>query len=148
MRWKVLASSTKTWSWGSWTSKNGVAFLIWLFLITSYLNIDISSKMRLCSIEDLFLLLGLFCSIYAKYTNLFTFFREILKFWNYHVLSFCVYYHCQTRIKNLLKHLSSSFFLNAVNSFHKKIGVLNKRLFVTIDCNMYYCLKVTLEFYY
>ena len=58
LRWKVLSSSTKTCSWGSWTpsikTKDDVAFLTGSFSIANSLNIDISSKMRLCSTVDLF----------------------------------------------------------------------------------------------
>ena len=54
------------------------------------MNINISSKSDYAAPWTYFLLLGLFCSIYRKYTNVFTFFREGLKFWNYNILSFSV----------------------------------------------------------
>ena len=45
-----------------------------------------------------------------------------------------MYYHCQRRVQNLLKHLRWSFLLKAVNSFYKKIHlrfwVLNRPLMV------------------
>ena len=54
------------------------------------MNINISRKSDYAAPWTYFLLLGLFCSIYRKYTNVFTFFREGLKFWNYDILSFSV----------------------------------------------------------
>ena len=98
MRWKVLSSSTKR-LWDCWTSsiktKNGVAFLTGSFLLTNSLNEDISSKKRLCSTFDKSSVVRVVFSIYTKCTNVFTFFREVLKFWNYIILSFCVCYCCQ-----------------------------------------------------
>ena len=102
LRWKVLSSITKAWSWGSWTSsiktKNGVAFLTGSFLITNPLNVDTSSTKRLYTTVDLFSVDRVVVfNINKVYT--FTFFKEVLKFWNYNILSFCMFYYCQRRVQ-------------------------------------------------
>ena len=63
-----------------------------------------------------FCCLGLFCSIYTKYTNVFYFFQgrfEVLKLQNFKHL-------CQRHIQNLLKHLRWSSLLKAVKSLKEK----------------------------
>ena len=121
MQWKVLPSSTKTWSWCSSNpsikAKNNVAFLTGSFLITNSLNIDISSKRDYAALWSYFLLLGLFCSINTKYTNVFYLFEggfEVLKLQYFKLL-------CQRHIQNLLNHLRWSLLLKAVKSSQRKI---------------------------
>ena len=141
-----MASSTKTWSWGSWTpslkTKSDVAFLTRSFLITNSLNIDISSKKRLWSTVELFPVVRVILyNIQKIYKRFYLFYGgfEVLKLEYFKLL-------CERHIQSLLKHLGWSFLLKAVKSFQRKIHVdiwvLNKPLIVTTDCNMYYRWKV------
>ena len=94
MQWKVLSYSTKTWSWCSWTSsikaKNEDTFLTGSFSVINSLNTDISRKRRFCSTADLFSVVRVIFSIYTKYRNIFKFFGEGFKFWNFNIFSICV----------------------------------------------------------
>ena len=145
MQWKVLSSSTKTWSWGSWApsikTTNDASFLTGSFLITNSFNIDISDNNRSCSTVDLF-------SVVQYMQHIQTFLP-----YSWRVLSFKKQYFnlmCHRQLQNLLKHLKWSVLLKSVKSFQKKtldIWVLNKPLLVSSDCNMYYFWKVTLKIY-
>ena len=114
MQWKVLSSSTKAWSWDSWTlsmkTKNDVAFLTGSILITNSLNINISNKNRLCSTVDLFsvvrVILFNIYKIYKRF-HLFEGGFEVLKLQYFKLLS-------QRHIQNLLKHLRWSFLLKSI----------------------------------
>ena len=144
---KVLSSSTKIWSWSSSNpsikTKNDLAFLTWSFLITHSLNIDISSKKRLCSTVDLFSVVRVILFNIYKIHQRFYLCREGLKLWNYNILSFCV-----RSIFRTFSNIWDRAFCWKLLSLLKKrfildIWLLNKPLIVTIDCNMYYCWKVT-----
>ena len=121
MQWKFLSSSTKTWSWGSWTpsikAKNEVAFLTASFLITNSLNIDISSKKRLCRTVDVFSFVRvILLNIYKIYK------RFCLIQGRFEVLKLQYFKHmCQRYIQNLLNYLRWSFLLKVIKSFHRKI---------------------------
>ena len=106
LRWKVLSSSTKTWSRGSWTpstkTKNGVAFFTGSFLITNSLNIQTYlwiylPKRDYAALQTYFLLLALFCSIRTKYTTLSHFPG---RFWSFEITIFQAYicYYCHRHL--------------------------------------------------
>ena len=122
LQWKALSYSTKTWSSCSWTpsikTKKDFAFLARSFLITKSLNIDISSKKRLCSTVDLFSVVRVILfNIYKIYKRFFNFQGgfEVLKLQYFKLL-------CQIQIQSLLKHLRRSFLQRAVEPFLKKIS--------------------------
>ena len=147
LQWNVLSSSTKTWSWSSWTpfikTKNDVAFLTGSFLIMNSLNMDISTKKKLCSTVDLFSVASIILFNIYKIYKRFYYSQgglEVLK------LQYVKHLY-QRHIQNLLKHLRWRPFLKAVKPlkqiFILDIWGLNK----LIDCNMYYGSKVTLKIY-
>ena len=117
MRWKVLSSRTKTWSWGSWNpsvkTKNGIAFLAGSFLMINSLNIDISSKKRLCSTMELFSV------VRVIFFNKYKIYKRYLPF-SGRVWSFKLQY-----FKLLLKHPRWSFLLKVVKSFQRKTHLRN-----------------------
>ena len=136
--------------WGNWTAsiktKNGVAFSTGSFLITNSLNMDVSYKKRLCSTLDIFSVFRVVLFNTYKNRNIFTFSRKVLKFWNYNIWSFSMSSHCQWRIQNLMKH-PGAFCRKPLGLFTKRFIVDIWVRIVTIDCNMYYCEKVTWKVY-
>ena len=90
----------------------------------------------------IFLLLELVCSIYTIYTHMLTFFREILKFWNYNILSFYVCYYCLRHLQILAKHLKWSFLLKEVNYSPSHTWLITLIRFITLKNNwMNPCVK-------
>ena len=71
---------------------------------------------------DLFVLVLVVCLIYTKYTTFLAFFREVLKFSNYNILS-VPYVLPLSEVFSEPTEISEMEFFKAVNSFHKKIDL-------------------------
>ena len=150
-----FSSITKAWPWGSWNpsikTKNGVAFLTGSFLITNPLSVDVFSSKRLCSTVELFSVARVvFFNIYKMY--IFTFFREVLKFWNYNILSFSMFYYCQRRIQNPLNTWGRALYWKPLtlftNRFILDILVLNKsQIIIPLSATIYTFVKILLQWF-
>ena len=139
MQWKALSTSTKTWSWSSWTpsikTKNDAPFLTGWFLITNSLNIDISSKNKLSSSVDLLsIVMVILFNIYKIY-KCFYLFQGEFEVLNYNILGFCV----RGVFRTFSNIWDGAFCWKLFNLLKKRfvldIWVLNKPPIVTNDCN-------------
>ena len=125
LQWKVLSSSTKNWSWCSWTpsvkTKKDFAFLTGSFSIIKSLNHQIypyPSKRDYTVLWTYFLLLELFCSMYTKYAIVFFHFSwgegggrfEVLKLLYFKLL-------CQRHIQNLSNIWDGAFCWKLLSLF-------------------------------
>ena len=118
---KSLPSSTKTWSWCSWTpyikTKKYLAFLTESFLVTKSLNTYITSKKRLCSTMDLFSVVrAILFNIYKIYKRFFHFWgREWGEVWSFKLQYFKLL--CRKYIQNLSNIWDGAFCCKLLSLF-------------------------------